>query len=149
MMSDFPSVTAYLSWDHDRLDALLAQAFEPVLRGNLAAALPVFEELAEGLLRHIRIEEEILFPVFEQRSGMLSGPTQVMRMEHRVLQRVLNRMRDALVAGDAEAARLGHDDLVEILVAHHVKEEEVLYPLTDRSLPEQERVELTRKLVES
>ena len=148
-MTDFPSVTAYLSWDHDRLDALLAQAFDHVVRGDLAGAMPAFGELSDGLVRHMRLEEELLFPVFEQRTGIVSGPTEVMRTEHRALERALARMREALVAKDKDGATRSHDDLVEVLVAHHMKEEEVLYPLTDRTLGATDREELAKKLVES
>lgn len=135
-MTDFPSITAYLSWDHDRLDALLARTYEHVAHGDLAGALPAFGELADGLLRHMRLEEQILFPILEQRTGMLSGPTEVIRTEHRALEHALGRMREALLAQDREGAARSHDDLVEVLVEHHLKEEEVLYPMTDRSLPE-------------
>ena len=32
--------------------------------------------------RHFLMEETVLFPTFEDISGMRQGPTQVMRMEH-------------------------------------------------------------------
>ena len=135
-MSDPTTITAYLSRDHDRLDALLAQIYEHASKGDLVAAGGPFAEFADGLVRHMRIEEQSLFGEFERRTGMLSGPTQVLRTEHRALEHALDRMRAALAAADAEVFVRGHDDLVEILVAHHLKEEEVLYPMALRSLPE-------------
>ena len=37
----------------------------------------------DALLReHLDMEEQLMFPAFEQATGMHSGPTQVMRAEH-------------------------------------------------------------------
>ena len=79
--SRFESVTAYLGWDHDRLDETLCSVSSAVESGDFAGAAARYEEFELGLLRHVRIEEELLFPVFEARSGFMNGPTAVMRDE--------------------------------------------------------------------
>ena len=50
-------VTQYLAADHARLDALLARA----VRAPGAFDLDAFGEFRAGLLRHIALEEKILF----------------------------------------------------------------------------------------
>ena len=146
-MTEFPSVTAYLTWDHDRLGALLSEAVVLVSTGNLDAARPKFTAFLEGITRHIRLEEELLFSVFEQRTGLVSGPTQVMRMEHRAIEQAIGRMRAALLENDAAGFAEHHANLIEVLGAHHRREEDILYPMTDRSLPESVRLSLTKKLL--
>ena len=38
------------------------------------------------VLQHFCAEEQVLFPAFEEQTGMLTGPTQVMRSEHMQLR---------------------------------------------------------------
>src|SRR5262245_9518428 len=79
----FDSITRYLSWDHDRLDGLLGEVTRHVEDGHFVQASSIFSTFDQGLRRHIRLEEELLFPLFECRTGMRNGPTAVMRNEHR------------------------------------------------------------------
>ena len=60
-------------------------------------------QLERALERHIRLEEEIVFPLFEARSGIVDGPTAVMRDEHRCLRRALALMRAGIEARDGTA----------------------------------------------
>ena len=62
-------VNEALSWDHDRLDALEAAAFEKRALGEFQLAHDLYAEFAAGLKRHIGFEEQLLFPAFEERSG--------------------------------------------------------------------------------
>lgn len=146
-MTDFPSVTAYLSWDHDRLDGLLTSTVTYVEEGDLPAAREKFSSFLEGLLRHIKLEEELLFSVFERRTGMVAGPTQVMRMEHRSIERALLRMGTALEVGNGADFAAAHGDLLEVLGPHNEKEEHLIYPMTDRVLDEGERMDLAKRLL--
>lgn len=149
LLSDlhFESVTTYLSWDHDRLDAILGDVSRKVEAGRLDEARNLYQEFQRGLLRHIRIEEEILFPVFEAKAGMgETGPTAVMRLEHREIEKALNIMRDGLEADDPKDFREGQVFLGTILPDHNSKEEHILYPTTDRLLSEKERALLASRL---
>lgn len=144
----FDSITRYLSWDHDRLDGLLGEVTQRVEAGHLAQAKSLFRAFDEGLRRHIRIEEEVLFPLFETRTAMrISGPTMAMRAEHREIEAELARMRDALDIGDAAEYASGLATLYGVLGAHNLKEESVLYPTTDDLLGASERSELVDRLV--
>ena len=111
-------------------------------KGWFAEAAAGYEEFERGLLRHLRIEEELLFPVFEARSRMVNGPTEVMRDEHR---------QSAHGAGPDAARRAGGDTTVyldglrffaSVLADHNAKEEHILYPTLDRLLRPAERAAL-------
>jgi len=142
----FDSITRYLSWDHDRLDGLLSEATQRVEQGHLPQARSIFAAFDEGLRRHIRIEEELLFPLFESRTGMRNGPTTVMRAEHRVIEGELERMRRGLEAGDASEYATGLATLHGVLGSHNAKEEHVLYPTTDDMLDVIERRDIVDRL---
>lgn len=52
-----------------------------------------FAELVLGLGHHIQVEEQIFFPVFEERTSMRNtGPTAVMRHEHRDIESMLEKL---------------------------------------------------------
>ncbi len=63
------SILETLGRDHDRIDALLDETVECVQGGELERAQSNFDEFAAELRRHIEVEEEILFPLFETRHG--------------------------------------------------------------------------------
>jgi hypothetical protein len=64
-----------LSRDHERLDALLAGA----LRDDGTIDAEMYTEFRRGLLRHIGIEERILFPEIRKRAGA----SEIVRQLHR------------------------------------------------------------------
>jgi iron-sulfur cluster repair protein YtfE (RIC family) len=143
----FDSVTGYLSWDHDRLDAILQSVRARVEAGEWEAARREYAPFYDGLDRHIRLEEGILFPLFEERTGTAAGgPTAVMKEEHREIRGALETMRDAMERADARLFEEGLARLLSVLPDHNVKEEQVLYPTTDRILPEKDRAALAARL---
>ncbi len=131
-------ITAYFEADHDRLDQLFTQ-FQKAKRVNFKEAKPFFRNFRQGLKRHIIWEEDILFPLFEAKSGMGSGmgPTEVMRREHRIIQDTLetlhSKVREANPDSDEEERAL-----LEVLSGHNMKEENVLYPAIDNLVSEEE-----------
>jgi iron-sulfur cluster repair protein YtfE (RIC family) len=147
-MSD--TVSGYLSADHRRLDAIVLEAEGRARSGALADAAAVFARFAQGLDRHIRAEEEILFPAFEQVTGMLAGPTTVMRAEHAEMRKLLSDVSSALGGSDASAALGALQALTGLLSDHNMKEESILYPMMDRSARNlAELVEQVRSVVQA
>ncbi|HEX4824225.1 MAG TPA: hemerythrin domain-containing protein [Candidatus Polarisedimenticolaceae bacterium] len=136
--STLRELTEALASDHERLDDLERRAFEARAAGDTARAARLFADFARGLRRHIAFEEGVLFPAFEARSPFppREGPTEVMRLEHRQIEALLDR------ASNAE----GRAPLLALLDAHNTKEEAVLYPFTDRLLTPEERDHLVGRI---
>jgi hemerythrin-like domain-containing protein len=128
------------------LDAIFKDVSRMVEDGEMERADHTYEEFDGGLRRHIRIEEEMLFPVFEQKTGNRQGPTMVMRSEHVEIRESLEQMRTALGTGDAEGFRDGRTRLIDVLPAHDMKEERVLYPMIDQLLTPEERADLVQRM---
>ena len=132
-------VTEALVWDHARLDAMEAAAFEARARGHLPRAREIFTDFAHGLRRHIDFEEQLLFPAFEQRCRLEggNGPSAVMRAEHRAITALLFVMEREI--DDATAPiELSRAELRRIQRDHDLKEEQILYPALDRMLDKEE-----------
>lgn len=136
-----------LSWDHDRLDTLEAKAFEARAAGNLETAAETYAVFAHGLRRHIRFEEDLLFPEFEARAGFPAdaGPTAVMRMEHQEILSLLGRIGDGIADPSAPVESARHA-LHQVLGGHNIKEENVVYPGVDRLMTETESDDLVKRI---
>jgi len=135
------SVTHFYGEDHERLDELFHR-FQSLKGASLREALDNFKQFSDGLLQHIAWEEQILFPAFEQRTGMHSGgPTAAMRREHQQIQSLLGLISLELQRG--EIATDGEEtELRSVLSAHNLKEEHILYPAIDQMLSEPERSDI-------
>jgi uncharacterized protein (DUF2249 family)/hemerythrin superfamily protein len=141
-------VAEALSWDHDRLDELELRAFVALGAGDLEQARRWWRAFHHGLNRHIRFEEELLFPVFEARAGLpQGGPTAVMRSEHREIRMALEAITRDLEAASADVEEL-RCGLHRVLEDHNRKEEAILYPAMDRLLSDVEGDALVARIQE-
>lgn len=131
--------------DHDRLDKIFEE-FRNTINIDVTKARPLFHDFKIGLQRHIVWEEEILFPIFENKTSMHdTGPTAVMRMEHRKIKDFLEKIHDRIVKGDNKVEDL-ENGLIEVLTEHNNKEENILYPWIDKETNEQEREDAFTKM---
>jgi len=142
----FDSVTGYLACDHHRLDEALRSVSTAVTGGRFAEAAAGYEQFELDLLRHLRVEEELIFPVFEARSGLVTGPTDTMRNEHRQVRMALALMRRGLLQSDGIAYGDGLRFFESVLPDHNAKEEHILYPALDGLLRPSERSALVARL---
>lgn len=123
-----PTIGEALQADHLRLDRLLDLATHVAATGTPAAE--VLEDFCWGLRRHIRIEEQRLFPLFLEAGGP-EPPTQVMALEHREIERELQRLENG-----SESVKSTLAALRNVLEQHNFKEEGVLYPMLNEALVE-------------
>ncbi len=129
------SISSYMQQDHVVIDGIGERA----VAAADAGAGPVLEregsEFLRRLRRHIGMEEQLLFPAFEQRTGMTqAGPSVQMREEHDQMQPILAQMQTAAAAGDGAAYQRTTRALLEILVPHNQKEEQMMYPMLDEAM---------------
>ncbi len=141
------SVSEYLEADHRRLDGILPDVEHLTGSGEIARAGERFSEFSCGLNRHIDAEEAVLFPTFERLTGATTGPTVVMRAEHVQIREWLASASAALEAADAAAYGNAVSSLTDVLSGHNMKEEQILYPMTDRAAGSaRERDDLVRRM---
>jgi iron-sulfur cluster repair protein YtfE (RIC family) len=139
------NITEYFGEDHDRLDDLF-KSFQQAKRTDFPKAKGYFSAFKQGLQRHIVWEEEILFPMFERKSGLREiGPTAVMRAEHREIKAHLEAIHDRVNRADPESDA-EEEQLVSILTRHNDKEEHILYPGIDRLTSREEKDEIFRQM---
>jgi regulator of cell morphogenesis and NO signaling len=145
------AITEFLHADHVRLDQLWDRCRVAMRASNIEAFRKDFPEFASGLRRHIRMEEELLFPAFEERTGMRqAGPTAVMRAEHTQIRALLDHIAALANGGDcstvAREVESGASDPIPLLSSHNQKEERVLYPMLDQMFGADEKESLLSKM---
>ncbi len=140
------TITEYLQTDHRRLDSIMERFQNAKQTGRWEEASRDFREFNLGLRRHIQIEEEILFPAFEDKTGMRdAGPTFVMRMEHTEIKGLLEKILNAADSKNATQIDESSRALLNILGDHNMKEEHILYPESDGIFSDFEKVQVIKK----
>ena len=130
-------ITSAMQHHHKLCDDDFADAEDAARKGDWAACAATYGKFRTEMLAHFGVEEEVLFPAFEQRTGMAGGPTAVMRMEHVQMRTLLEQLQRALDAGSLDDF-LGLGETLNVLVQqHNMKEEQMLYPMCDRALGDQ------------
>lgn len=159
------TIADFLGADHHRLAELWKEILETVQtceqshetlrtveRCHLEAPKEGLSQFIFGLRRHIRMEQDLLFPLLEERSVTPrgAGPTAVMRVEHRQIEAVLEALEKyhtaetcATIIQTIESQPVHPSAL---FTSHDAKEENVLYPLADRALPAHEVHKLIRAM---
>jgi hemerythrin-like domain-containing protein len=126
MLADF------LTCDHRHCDECFLAAERAVAQRDWDAASAALESFVAATERHLRREEDVLFPAFEQQTGMTTGPTAVMRMEHGQMRGLMASLTQAVAARDRREFLGVAETLLMLMQQHNTKEESILYPMADR-----------------
>ncbi len=138
------SIQEHLKTDHRRCDGFFVEAEQLVADGNWQAAEEGFKTFHQAMEHHFTMEEEVLFPDFEEASGSPAGPSQVMRMEHQQIRELLGDMAQAMSEKDGEAFLGAAETLLILMQQHNAKEEQILYPMCDDLLGSKREEVLSR-----
>jgi iron-sulfur cluster repair protein YtfE (RIC family) len=135
MSEDTSSLRQYFTQDHRHCDGIWAEVEAAVEAGSDEAIKGVWQRFDAELRSHLRMEEEILFPAFEEATGMTGGgPTFVMRAEHDQMRGLLDQMATTVAAGDLQELLDEGDTLLLLIHQHNQKEEQMLYPMSEQAL---------------
>ena len=130
------SIVEYMTRQHRFCDDSFAAAEAAVSENNWREAENQWDVFSRDLEVHLTNEEQTLFPAFEQMSGNADGPTSVMRMEHLQMRAMVETMTKALQAKDIENYLGLSETLMILMQQHNMKEEQILYPMTQQMLPD-------------
>lgn len=128
------TIHAYLGEDHTHCDDLFALAEKQAADGDWAKARASHDAFLRAMERHLGMEESVLFPAFEEAMGSDQGPTAVMRYEHVQMRQLFAAMEDALKRESADDYLGNTETLLILMRQHNAKEEQILYPMSDRML---------------
>ena len=124
----------FMQIHHGQCDQLYADGENSLLDEQMEEGVGQITTFFSEMERHFLMEETVLFPTFEDISGMRQGPTQVMRMEHQQIRNLLARMSDAVTRMDRDEILEVGETLLILMQQHNMKEEGILYPMVDQHL---------------
>ena len=139
---------------HEHLNEMLLLHQEALLALDVGLALTKLEVFERELYDHIRVEEELLLPVYARAGRIPGGALEFYTGEHKKLLEFLARFKARL-----EELREGVRDLkrgiIELfdeqarfkqLMQHHdMREQNILYPALDKVTGDEERRELLNR----
>ncbi len=128
------SIADTMTNDHRRCDTIFADAESSVSDSEWEEGAVRFQRFLQAMEHHFSMEEKVLFPAFEERTGQVSGPTSVMRMEHYQMRQLLSEMKQALEKRDRDGYLGLAETLMIIMQQHNMKEEQMLYRMADQVL---------------
>ena len=149
---NMPEIRQVLPPHHKHCDELFSVAEEAAQNGDWVACSEAQRHFGEELLAHLAAEESVLFPAFEDATGMRHGPTQMMRQEHEQMRALVKQLDAAMAAKDGETFGGVAEILLILMQQHNMKEENILYPMCDQALAGQVdavSVELMQRLEEA
>ncbi|PCI63287.1 MAG: hemerythrin HHE cation-binding protein [Gammaproteobacteria bacterium] len=135
-----PSIIDFMTRKHRECDDVFSEAESAVAKSNWTLASQQWHTFADELELHLQAEETILFPQFEQATGMTNGPTQVMRMEHQQMRALIQDLNTTLTAENKKDFLANSETLMVLMQQHNMKEEMMLYPMTEQHLSNSEDV---------
>ena len=121
----------FMQIHHGQCDQLYADGENSLLDEQMEEGVGQITIFLSEMERHFLMEETVLFPTFEDISGMRQGPTQVMRMEHQQIRNLLARMSDAVTRMDRDEILEVGETLLILMQQHNMKEEGILYPMNN------------------
>lgn len=128
-------ISDFMQKDHVDIDAIAERATNAAATGDAATMAKEGAEFLKRLRLHIDQEEKLLFPAFEERTGMREGgPSVQMKMEHDDMRPIIEQMHAAVAAKDAATYQRASKALFDILVPHNQKEEQMMYPMLDDTM---------------
>ena len=134
------SISAFMTEDHRSCDEEFAQMEISVSQDKWDEAQNKFDTFTQNLEHHFNMEEAVMFPRFETKTGMMGGPTAMMRMEHEQMRNVLGQMENDLKVKDKNHFFGLSESLMMLMQQHNMKEEQMLYAMVDAHLGEESEV---------
>jgi hemerythrin-like domain-containing protein len=129
-----PSISEFMTREHRGCDEKFANAETRVDNEDWEQARDLTREFLNEMERHFTMEEQVLFPAFEQQTGIIQGPTSIMREEHQQMRRLLMQLQWALDEQQRDEFLGTGETLLIMMQQHNMKEEGMLYPMCDQQL---------------
>lgn len=128
------TISSFLTTDHRACDEEFANLENTVASENWEESQKQLEKFATDLLHHFNMEEKVMFPTFEEVTGMTQGPTMIMRMEHAQMRAILEDLKSDIEKKDKNHFFGVSESLMMLMQQHNMKEEQMLYKMADMHL---------------
>ena len=119
--------------EHSELDHLVSGLEATLQAGSAARASEALEDLAEALISHLSVEEDVYFPLLERLLPEAAAAVRQARVAHRDLLSEFDRIRDQLATSDLISARSTLERLLWRFRDHERRESQLIAQLRERT----------------
>ena len=127
-------ISEFMTRDHRRCDVLMAEAEAAAEDQDWGKAEQLTRKYVAAMEHHFTMEEQVLFPAFEEQTGIVQGPTMIMKSEHRQMRGLMAQLQHAMERRDESEYLDTSETLLIMMQQHNMKEEGMLYPMSDEQL---------------
>ena len=152
-MHDLPDSYKMIS-DLDGFHRCMDQLFEThqiaLMKNEPEQAIDILDRLTDLMAVHVRDEEELLLPLYEQKISPVpaGGAAEFYRREHEQIMGFLKRFREHQPVGRDEISLVHYFDMCtmykDLIEHHHARERTFLYRLLDGKLTAAEKKHLLK-----
>ena len=128
------TINQFMTADHRECDEQFAQLENIVDEANFDEAKVMFNTFQSNMLKHFDMEEQVMFPQYQNCEGGHCDPTPVMLMEHTQMRTLFDQMKEAIDANDKEKFLGQSEALLFTMQQHNMKEEQMMYNMADQAL---------------
>lgn len=142
--SGMGKISSTFTSNHRHCDELFSRSEEYVQQHDWPQAKEMLTKFVEEMEGHFSKEESVLFPALEARAANAMGPTQVMRMEHEDMRQLMADMQSDVEGQNADHYLGLSETMLIMMQQHNTKEENILYPMADNVLADDQEEILAR-----
>lgn len=133
---------------HEHLNETLLLHQEALLALDLELAFARLKQFESELRAHMRIEEDLLLPIYARAGRIQGGPVEFYTGEHKRMLEFLQRFTEKLeqLMRNPKNVKRGIIELFDeqaqfkqLMQHHDMREQSILYPTLDRVTSEEER----------
>ena len=132
-MNDAPN---WLLHDHRKYEEILSACKSAAERGDWRRAESEITDLISLLKGHFLMEEQVLFPAYEELIGAPRSPTRNLQRDHDLIRQMIKGLTEAIRGEDDTGFAETITSIEELMSQHHEKEEEVFLPMAGHTLLE-------------
>lgn len=124
----------WLNHDHENFESAVYKCRSACDDANWPLVQQVFNELVTSYKFHVQIEEEVLFPAYEQHPDVPRDPTDSLRADHTQIFRLMENILQQLGQSPDDSVAEDLSLLYRTLIRHHEKEEQIFLPMASQAL---------------
>lgn len=140
------TINEFMTADHRECDEQFAELENIVDQGNFDGAKTMFADFQSHMLKHLDMEEQVIFPQYQNCEGGHCDPTPVMINEHNQMRATFTQMSDAINENDKEKFLGQSETLLFTMQQHNMKEEQMMYNLADQALDSEDIINKMKAL---
>ena len=125
------TISGFMADDHDVIDQLwndfTAATSDPTI------ALDLFIKFRNHILKHMELEETVLFPMFDNYTGLDKGigPTTILQRDHAAIKKLIHEVQEACILDKRDEIKKLGSHLDHALKKHTEREKKTQYPVFD------------------